>query len=150
MTHVSHKGAVLFLLIISLTLLHPASTPAFVSEEARAQLEALGIELLTADDIPYFSTGVGLETREEVTYPPFSLKLILAKESREYLSNVAIEIAPEGGSPILQATATGPWFFVDLETGIYRVVATSGGVEEVLRGVEVKKGQTTTEAILWP
>lgn len=145
-----HKRVVLLLAVISLAFTTlPASAQAAVGAEVKEQLEALGIELFTIDGISYFSTGVGLETRE-VTYPPFSLKLILAIEGGEYLSEVAIKIAPVGGEPILEAVAKGPWFFVDLESGVYRVEATVGGVKKVLSDVKVTKGLTTTQAILWP
>jgi len=138
----------LVIVSLSLTMCHPAQGA--VSEEMRARLGALGIEVLAAGEIPYFSTGVGAETRE-VSYPPFSLKLVLANERGEYLSNVAVRIAPEGAaSAAVEAVAKGPWFFVDLETGTYRVEATAGGVQKVYSGIRVSKGVTRSLTIVWP
>lgn len=144
-----HKRLVFLLVIISLSFTLPAPAQAVVSGEVKAQLETLGIELFTSGDIPYFSTGIGLETRE-VAYPPFSLKLILANDRGQYLSNVGIKIAAEGGKPVVEAVAEGPWFFVDLESGAYRVEATADGVKKVFSGIRVRKGRTRTMTIYWP
>lgn len=135
--------------IVSLALLLATPAQAAVSAEVRAQLEAMDIKVFVSGDIPYFSTGVGVEARE-AEYPPFSLKVILATEQGAYISNVAIKIAPEGGKPVVDAVAEGPWFFVDLETGSYRVEATASDVKKVFSGIMVRKGQTRTLTIYWP
>ena len=110
------------------------------------------IPLHRAGNIRYFSAGVGLEERE-ADYPAFSLKLVLVVGGKPYLARVAVTIAGENDSvklTIPKEEVTGPWLFIDLPTGAYRISAVWEGQTQTNRTIRVQKGVTNTVYVRWP
>jgi hypothetical protein len=100
----------------------------------------------------YFAAGVGLEERE-AAYPPFPLKLIFVAGGRPYLSQVAVSIADPNGAEVLRVPAeqvTGPWLFVELPAGNYRVTASQRDGTAVTQEVQVPKDGTKVVQLRWP
>lgn len=101
--------------------------------------------------IRYFSTGTGLEERE-VQYPKFPLKLVFVAGAKAYVSMVAVTIMDAKGAIQLQVPGeqvTGPWLYVDLPSGTYKVTASRDGQDQVKGQVTVGKGSVKTVYLRW-
>jgi hypothetical protein len=67
------------------------------------------------------SSGVGVESRQP--HPDYPLKLVFALSSGPYLANVDVVIHDSAGKEVAKLHSTGPWLFVDLPAGDYKVIA---------------------------
>ena len=105
----------------------------------------LPVEKKQYQGIAYVSGGIGLDEREKLTAMTknYSLKLVFAVKSREFLSDVKVRIADSSGKKVLEATSDGPWFFADLPTGKYTVKVSLKGAEKQ-NTVNVVSGQKQT------
>jgi hypothetical protein len=80
--------------------------------------------------IEYLSGGIGELEREALKEiaDNYSLKLVFASDvDGAYLADVRVEIQDARGEPVLQTVAQGPWLFVRLPQGKYRVEAIHEG-----------------------
>lgn len=95
--------------------------------------------------IYYISGGIGLDERERLTSigKNYSLKLVFAVKSREYLADVRVKILDKSGKKVLDAVSEGPWFYADLPTGKYTVSVSLSGREKQ-SATNIVKGQTQT------
>jgi hypothetical protein len=95
----------------------------------------------TQGNVSYVSGGVGTESLDRLNaiIGDFNLKLVFARVSGEYLSNVRVVIADAKARTILETTSEGPWLLAKLPAGKYRITATVEGKEQ--------KRQITTGAI---
>lgn len=121
----------------------------YTDEAGKTYTETLPLH--HAGRIRYFSTGVGLEERA-AKYPPFPLKLIFVAGAKAYVSRVSITIADEKGAVQLQIPGdqvTGPWLFVDLPAGLYRISASRDGRTQVAGPVAVGTGGQKTVYLRW-
>jgi hypothetical protein len=80
---------------------------------------AVGIVRAAADSL---STGVSVD--ERIPRKEYSLLLTFAEAKGAYLANIAVEIKNAEGKVVLTKTSEGPWLFVKLPAGEYRVSAT--------------------------
>lgn len=105
----------------------------------------LPVEQKRYEGIAYISGGIGQDEREKLTAMTknYSLKLVFAVKSREFLSDVKVKITDNSGKKVLEAVAEGPWFFADLPTGKYTVIVSLKGAEKQ-SAVNVVKGQRQT------
>jgi len=101
--------------------------------------------------ISYISGGIGLDERERLTNmgKNYSLKLVFAVKSREYLSDVRVKIQDNRGKKVLDAVSEGPWFYADLPTGKYTVSASLSGREKQSAANVVKGKTQTTLRFYW-
>ena len=103
--------------------------------------------LKTAEGIPFFTTGVGYDSR--INLPRFSLKLLFSTRTQKYLANIDVEIAPgPSGKPIL-ITSLGPWLHVDLAPGKYVVKARTSKGQELRQAFSIRKGSATRVKLIW-
>ena len=79
---------------------------------------------LYAADVRTLSTGVGSEDR--VAQPDYSLLLIFANAKGQLVANVTVEVTDSAGAMVVKTVSGGPWLFVGLKPGEYRVIATLG------------------------
>jgi hypothetical protein len=101
----------------------------------------------TTHGIKYMDGGVGINERAAMDRMDkgYNLKLVFAEPSGPYLADVHVAIENASGKKLVQTSDNGPWFFVKLPDGKYRVVATFKGKKEV-REVEIGQPlQTVTE-----
>ena len=77
----------------------------------------------------YLSGGVGEESRATLQgqASTFDLRVVYADKSGAYLSAVLVEISDAAGRPVLETTTDGPWLFVQLAPGDYRMRASING-----------------------
>ncbi|MBN1473182.1 MAG: hypothetical protein JW914_01075 [Syntrophaceae bacterium] len=101
--------------------------------------------------ISYISGGIGLDERERLTSigKNYSLKLVFAVKSREYLADVRVKIMDKSGKKVLDVVSEGPWFYADLPTGKYTVSASLSGREKQSAANIVKGQAQTTLRFYW-
>ena len=122
-----------------------------LSRQANGQAEVGSLPLHRAGNVRYFSAGVGLEERS-AEYPHFPLKLVFTAGGKPFLTGVSVTITPRKGGLALkipQEDVDGPWLFVDLPSGTYRIVGTHGGQEQELKEVAIEAGKQKTVYLRW-
>ena len=109
------------------------------------------LQPVTEDGITYISGGNGLDERQalnEVT-GDYNLKLVFAeKGSGAYVADVNLSIMNMKGQKILEAVSDGPWFFVKLAPGRYKIAAESEGQSQAQQA-KVGGGRLTQLHFYW-
>ncbi len=105
----------------------------------------------TANGIQYLNGGMGIEERETIRCD-FPLKLEFANTGGGFISMVTVRIFDDGGNKIFDIVANnGPWLFVNLAAGRYRVEMDFRGLTQKLpveiRGPEDRKVFTLKWAV---
>lgn len=129
-------------------LLAAASSLAFPADEACCAAP----QAQSANGIAYISGGIGEDERTALTAAAagYNLKLVFADRSGgHFLSDVKVGIRNAKGEPVLDAVSDGPWFFVKLPPGSYRVSAAAED-KSLTRGVTVGKGKAKTLQFAMP
>jgi hypothetical protein len=101
----------------------------------------------TTDGVAYISTGIGRDSR--VNFPELPLKFVFVTKSRAYLADIDVEITPGPTGKPTRIHSTGPWLFVDLPPGNYRVKAKTLSGHEVWRSFSIVKGRVTEVRVQW-
>ena len=95
--------------------------------------------------IPYMSGGVG--EQERLCLAPmekdYNLKMVFALDSKEYLANETVTIHDMKGREIFQDRVTGPWLFVKLPSGDYKVTVSREDHKSETRNVKVGNAMRT-------
>lgn len=84
----------------------------------------------TPQGLSYLSGGVGEDERQAMlaVRADYNLRMTFAtRVSGEYLADVALAVFDRSGTQVATATSDGPWCYLKLEPGSYRVVATIHG-----------------------
>jgi len=100
-------------------------------------------------DVDIVSGGIGLDAREALAAKArgHTLKLVFALASREYVSDVDVEIAGGGRKPTHHAE--GPWLFARLPAGQYTIRATFNGNTQTKTVAVGAQGRKEVN-FLWP
>lgn len=95
----------------------------------------------TANGVEYMTGGIGQEERQamEELATGYTLKLVFALTSGNYLSGVRVTILKSTGEHALEAVTNGPWLYAKLPEGQYTLKAAHQGQEQT-RSLEVGKG----------
>ncbi len=103
-------------------------------------------------DMRYFATGVG-KIERLATYPRFPLKLVFSGPGGAYLALVSVTIRSVDGDDewrIPASHVTGPWLFLDLSPGRYRIEVGRGSDVQTRDKVVVTSGRQKTIHFTWP
>jgi hypothetical protein len=92
------------------------------------------------------SSGVGLDNRQP--HPEYPLKLVFAVQSGAFLADVNVKILDETGKEVAKMHSPGPWLFVDLPEGTYKVVGLRKDGKAAAAHFTVSKGQTVV-TLIW-
>jgi hypothetical protein len=105
----------------------------------------------TAQGFVYLSGGVGADERLvlEERDKAFNVKLVFADADGSYVANVQLEIADGKGEAILSTTTAGPWFYIQLPPGIYKVKAAFGGQSKEIKKLLVSNDRITHQVFVW-
>jgi hypothetical protein len=79
---------------------------------------------LPAANVRMLSTGVGKEDR--VAQTGYSLLIVFATGKGHLVANVSVEVKDSAGTIVVQTVSEGPWLFLGLQPGEYRVTAKLG------------------------
>jgi hypothetical protein len=82
---------------------------------------------LVPADVPYISGGTGVDEREALLTQEkdYSLKIVAAETSGDYLANVQVVIESARKQRVLETTMDGPILLAKLAPGTYTIRATS-------------------------
>ncbi|MDT7042810.1 hypothetical protein [Candidatus Nitronereus thalassa] len=109
------------------------------------------IPIYQVGDIRFLSAGIGLEERK-AAYPSFPLKLIFAQAGGALVAGVSVTVQDASGTEILKISGdqvSGPWLFLDLIPGTYRVTAARGDGNSVTKTIQLQKGSTKSIHLHW-
>jgi hypothetical protein len=72
--------------------------------------------------------GVGEDSRAAMMtrYADYNLHLVFADPGGSYLADVVVVIRDRSGHVIYRGPSTGPWLFLEVPPGTYRITARSG------------------------
>lgn len=109
---------------------------------------ALFVPTLAGAADNFLSTGFGITSRKP--HPEYSLKLVFSMRSGKYLADIRAQLYRDG-QEIQEIFSPGPWLFVDLPPGTYRVVAsTDDGRKQGARFTIEKDGEQQQVVLAWP
>lgn len=94
------------------------------------------------------SAGIGVEGRE--AHPEYALKLVFASQQGPYVADVDVEIYDNQGNKVVSTHSDGPWLFVALEPGDYRVRAMLPDGKATGADFSVGMDGQTTVNLSWP
>lgn len=96
------------------------------------------------NDISYATGGVGQGERQalENMADDYNLKVVLAGQSGSFLSGLMVVIEDESGNMVFETVSHGPWLYVDLPAGTYKVTVSYKNRPK-MREVHVDKGLRT-------
>lgn len=104
-----------------------------------------------AEQAAVMSGGIGSSARDELAARAhgYNTKLVFALTSREYVSDVDVEITDAAGRKVVGHRTEGPWMFAQLPPGEYTVRATFNGNTLTRKVSAGKQGQKVVN-FLWP
>ncbi|UXY14163.1 hypothetical protein N8I74_12630 [Chitiniphilus purpureus] len=113
-------------------------------------LALVGTTAWAAQTPEFVTGGIGDEESSalQAVKPQYNLHLLLTEKSGAYLSGVQVTIADRHGSTVLDTQAKGPYLWVKLPQGTYRVSATLDGAT-LDRTVNIKGQRTSTVHLTW-
>lgn len=88
------------------------------------------VEGKTAQGEPFVTGGIGSTEEDSLKQraSQFSLRiLVAATKSGAYLANARVQIVDAAGKTVLNTATDGPWLYVNLKLGEYKVTATYAG-----------------------
>jgi hypothetical protein len=93
---------------------------------------AFALTTHTANGISYLTGGVTLDERQEMSdqRKNFSLLLKLAAKSGKYLGDSSVTVNNAKNAVVFEGTTDGPWLFMNLPTGNYKVTVKNGDVSQ--------------------
>jgi hypothetical protein len=92
--------------------------------------------LVAGTHVKTFSGGVGEEQRKGLGQnETYNVKLLFAASSGAYLSDVNVTLTDSSGAMVVQEVTKGPYLFVQLPQGSYRLKAKA---ESISKEMEIK------------
>ena len=105
----------------------------------------------TVQGYQFMSGGVGSGERDAMLEQAksYNLALSFAAPSGQYLSDVRVLITDERGKEIVNTTAAGPLFYVELPGGRYNIIASYDGRSEEIKGLQIPNGGRVSKVFRW-
>jgi len=105
----------------------------------------------TLQGFPYLSGGVSSNEREVIDKleKAYNVKLSFAEKRGAYLSDVRLVIETAKGAEIISITTNGPFFYIQLPAGSYKVKASFSGVTKEIKRLEVPKSKGVKQTLTW-
>ncbi|MGN6716317.1 MAG: hypothetical protein ACTHLX_02885 [Candidatus Binatia bacterium] len=105
----------------------------------------------TEQGYAFMSGGVGIEERNLMQQKAgaYDLDLSFADKQGHYLSDVSVVIDDQNGTQLVNSTARGPFFYIDLPTGKYDVKASFDNKSEEIKNLNISKDHSTKELLHW-
>ena len=104
-----------------------------------------------AQGFPYLTGGVGSDERAamEERAKNYNVKLVFAAKDGSFLADVKLTITGGKDFGAINATATGPWFYIQLPPGIYHVKADFEGRSKEAKLVGVVPDRRVQQVFVW-
>lgn len=105
----------------------------------------------TSQGYPYLHGGVGSDEREVLKglAEDYNLQLTFAEKRGPYLAGINVSIADAKGGEIVAVTTDGPFFYIQLPPGNYRITASFNGVKREIKQLAIAKGKTVRHTLIW-
>lgn len=105
----------------------------------------------TAQGFPYIFGGISTDERArmEEMGKAYNLKLVFAAKKGPFIAGVRLVIAGENGAEIINLVTDGPWFYIRLPAGVYRLRATFDGQKREVRRLSVSKDKRIQRNLVW-
>jgi hypothetical protein len=141
-----HSIALVGVLALPLAFVLARPTPS-----AARDRESGMISSKTEQGYAFMSGGVGIEERNLMQRKAgaYDLDLSFADKQGHYLSDVSVVIDDENGTQLVNSTATGPFFYIELPTGKYDVKASFDNQTEEIKNLNISKDHSTKELLHW-
>lgn len=99
-----------------------------------------------SNGIMYATGGVGEDERMDMDAmaKDYNVKAVFVEAPKYYVSEVEVKIVDHSGKVLLETTAGGPWFFVKLPMGDYRIMASFHNHQK-MKTLNVASGHETVE-----
>jgi hypothetical protein len=128
-----------------------AVTPA--SAVARSQQPTPpGILMATSDGgVRFLMGGVGSDERAsmEIFAADYNVKFVFAERSGDYIADVSVVIDDLHGKSLAQVVTNGPWLYLMLSPGSYRVKATYVAKTMEIQELKVPQGKRLVRMLHW-
>lgn len=100
---------------------------------------------------PYMAGGVSIDERQLMAElgNNFNLKLTFAEESGIYLADVGLVITNQKNEEVVNTSAGGPWFYIQLPPGKYDVKASFAGRTKTISDIPVSNSQQISRMFHW-
>lgn len=114
-------------------------------------LDVFFAEGKTEEGFAYMAGGFGIGERDvmEEQSDDYNLKLIFAENSGIYLADVKLTVENENGQEIVNTTAPGPWFYIQLPPGRYDVTADFEGEVKKINNISVSESRQASRIFHW-
>ena len=101
-------------------------------------------------EMRYMSGGVGIDERDAMREQmgDYNLHLKFAAVGGAYLAKVMVRIEDPSGRRLLDAQSDGPWFFVKMPKGKYKLIVENGGISQA-REVDLSKKAAADVVFRW-
>jgi len=121
----------------------PATVPAQIASAPSPEPRTVG-------ELTYLSGGVGIDEREAMRAQMgnYNLRLKFAAVGGAYLGKVMVQIVGRGGRTLLNTESDGPWMFIKMPNGKYKLVVENDGDSQV-RNVDLSKKAVAAEIFRW-
>ncbi|MEQ1440356.1 carboxypeptidase regulatory-like domain-containing protein [Fontimonas sp. SYSU GA230001] len=105
--------------------------------------------------VRFVTGGIGVDEAramlgERAKYPLAMTFVQSYGDKSQFLAHILVEIRRDDGTPVLCATSSGPYLFVDLPAGRYHVAATTDGGRLIERKVNLAAGGHVDLTLVWP
>jgi hypothetical protein len=121
-----------------------------------ASLMVLGIALaMTVPILPAQAQGAetlsaGIGKGDRPSNKDFPLKLIFAEKGGAYVADVAVTITDSSGNKVVETNSEGPWLFVKVPDGAYKVLAKRPDGKATSAQIDVGGGSQTVVFLTFP
>jgi hypothetical protein len=111
---------------------------------------AFALTTNTANGITYLTGGITLDERQEMAdqRKSFSLLLKFAARSGKYLGDSSVTVNNAKNAVVFQGTTDGPWLFMNLPTGNYKVTVKNGDVSQTQK-ISIGKNTHRDVTMYW-
>jgi hypothetical protein len=144
-----HRLVTATILLLALSGRVPAPENAMAQSE---QASPPGILIATSDaGVRYLVGGVGADERKamEQLSGDYNVKFVFADTFGEYMSDVAVRIDDFRGKTVVRLVTNGPWLYVKLAPGGYRVRATHAARTVEIERLEVPNAAGVRLTLGW-
>jgi hypothetical protein len=101
--------------------------------------------------VRYLMGGVGSDERKsmEILAADYNVKFVFAGRSGDYIADVSVVIDDLHGKSLAQVVTNGPWLYLMLSPGSYRVKATYVAKTMEIQELKVLQGKPLVRMLHW-
>jgi hypothetical protein len=139
-------GYFIIMAVASVGMMMMFSVASVEASMPAGQFAGITIEKGSVNNVTYETGGVGIEERAAMQkgIKGYDLRLVFATTKGHYLASIPVQVKTPDGKVLLTEKSNGPWFWAELPSGHYEVVASYRNREEMHK-VDVGKTPKNVE-----